>query len=297
MRAGRIVVAVQVAALVLGAVALPAAAGPAPPPDGCTQTDALGNCVRSLPIPIRETPDETGDNDARPAGTAPSGHPAACPWVTVSETEALRSMHPEAPPDAIWQVANCGDLISGVGVRWLPPGSAAPAPPSVSAVASLLYATVKAQMAAPDVSSSPAAGVASVVDVPVFVEVTNWQPEIVDDQCVLGVCVTMTATPSLSFDPGDGSEPVPCEPPGSRYVEGGGSLAEQAEGACAHAYRMRTGVEGRPAEWLGEVQVTWAVSWTSNQPPGSGSFDPLVFTTALPRVVDEVGAVVTDGET
>jgi hypothetical protein len=105
----------------------------------------------------------------------------------------------------------------------------------------------------------------------------------------------MTATPTLSFDPGDGSASIACDPPGSRYVPGGAPLDDQAVGACAHTYRQRTGVEGRPREWPGSVSVTWAVNWTA--PGATGQFEPLVFTAPFGRSVDEVSAVVVDGST
>jgi len=133
------------------------------------------------------------------------------------------------------------------------------------------------------------------VNTPVFVEVTNWQPQITDNECVLGVCVTMTATPSLTFDPGDGSGSVVCDPPGSRYVPGGASLAEQAVGACAHTYLQRTGVNGRPGAWPGSVTVTWDVNWAGGG--ATGVFGPLVFTAPFDRPVEEVSAVVVDGST
>ena len=57
-------------------------------------------------------------------------------------------------------------------------------------------------MVAPELASDPPVGVSSVVNTPVFVEVTNWQPQITDSECVLGVCVTMTATPTLTLRSG-----------------------------------------------------------------------------------------------
>jgi hypothetical protein len=193
------------------------------------------------------------------------------------------------------QVYTCG-VLGSVAVRWVPTGGGAPSaptPPEPGVVATLVLARVKAEMVAPSLGSDPPPGVAAVVNTPVFVEVTNWQPEIVDRDCVLGVCVTMTATPGLVFDPGDGSEVVSCEPPGSRY-DPALPLVEQAQGACAHVYRLRTGAEGRPSEWPGLVTVTWNVSWTSNV-GASGTYGPLSFSTGLPRAVEEVSTVVVEG--
>jgi hypothetical protein len=213
-----------------------------------------------------------------------------------SSTE-LGTAFQNAYPGAVMQVYTCG-VLGSVAVRWVPVGSGGaplppPTPPEPGVVATLVFARVKAGMVAPTLGSDPPLGVAAVVNTPVFVEVTNWQPEIVDRDCVLGVCVSMTASPSLVFDPGDGSEAVSCVPPGSRY-DPALPLVEQAQGACAHVYRLRTGAEGRPSEWLGLVTVTWNVSWTSNVGV-SGTYGPLSFSTGLPRAVEEVSTVVVEG--
>lgn len=239
------------------------------------------------------TPEPVRDEQQGPARSD-----EACPWATVPETSELRAMFPDAPPDAIFQTRVCVDAPMGadpVGWRWLPPDGSAPGSPVPGALAATIYVSVQAAMQAPALASDPPVGVAAIVNAPVFVEVTNWQPEIVQSECASGVCVTMTATPTLTFDPGDGSAPITCEPPGSRYVPGGPPIAEQAEGACAHTYRRRTGVDDRPAEWPGAVSVTWDVSWTSTvggSPGPSGSYAPVTLSTALPRAVEEVAAVV-----
>ncbi len=293
------------AAVLVGVTGAPAAlATPAAAQSECVRRDDRGECVVSLPVPVPGAPAAPGDPGApsRPGGR-PSGPVSPCGWVTVPEPpDSSKAAYPDAPPDAVWQVYSCGALQgenSGMGFRWVAPGGepAAPTPPSPDVVATLVYATVEARMAAPVLASDPPPGVAAVVNTPVFVEVTNWQDEIVaGPTCVLGVCVTMTATPTLALDPGDGSPVIACAPPGTRFVPGGAPMAEQAAatGACAHTYRMRTGTQDRPAAWPGSVTVTWQVSWTSNVGV-RGSFVPLALSTPLPRAVDEVSAVVVDG--
>ena len=306
MTAHRTLKAVAVAVLLLTTPVIAAAFDPATaaPALGCEKRDSKGECVTEIPIVVPGTPEQPpGDTGPRgrnpvPAG-GPTGHPL-CSWVNTPATSTLREMFPDAPPDAVFQVMDCGayDIRAGVNLRWVPPGTpVAPAPPSPGAVAQLLLARVKVQMVAPELASDPPVGVSAVVNTPVFVEVTNWQPQVEDSECVLGVCVAMTATPTLSFDPGDGSGSMVCDPPGSRYVPGGAPLAEQAVGACAHTYLRRTGVEGRPGEWPGSVSVTWDVSWTLVGGGASGSYDPLVFTTPFARAVEEVSAVVVEGST
>ena len=284
----------------LGARLDPAAAAP----QDCSQTNLKGRCDTELPVPVPGSPGASGGpsgvpagNGTRPAG-GPASQPAPCRWDTVAPPPGVREEFPDAPPDATWQIYVCDGVPVGsfASLRWVPAGGGAPSeptPPAPEVVATLVLARVKAEMEAPTLATDPPAGVAAVVNAPVFVEVTNWQPEIVVTDCVLGVCVTMTATPALAFDPGDGSGAIGCVPPGSRY-DPALPLADQAEGGCAHVYRQRTGAEGRPGAWPGQVTVTWSVSWTSNV-GASGSYDPLSFSTSLARAVDEVSTVVVDG--
>ena len=289
-------IAVSVASTNTGAVAAPA---------DCSKTNAKGRCDTEVPIVIPGRPSESTATPGQPVRgggpPGPAGH-RLCSWVTIPATSTLRQMFPEAPQDAVFQVMDCGagslDIRAGINVRAVPPGTPAePAPPSPGAVAQLVLARVEVQMVAPELASDPPVGVSAVVNTPVFVEVTNWQPQVEDSECVLGVCVAMTATPTLSFDPGDGSGSMVCDPPGSRYVPGGAPLADQAVGACAHTYLQRTGVEGRPGEWPGSVSVTWDVNWTLVGGGASGSYDPLVFMTPFARAVEEVSAVVVEGST
>lgn len=303
--------------LLLAAVAcvvtMPAPATSQEPPqvDGCSATAVRGNCTKKQPVPapggqasdVEQGEGAGGSPKVVPASGRRTEPPPGCTWVAIPETPAARAMFPDAPSAAIFQQLHCPHLPSNSAVQnamagalqWSVPGEVGPSAPG--ALAATVYARVEAQMEAPMLASDPAPGVSSIVDTPVFVEVTNWQDEIVDSECVLGLCVTLTATPRLTFDPGDGSPAIACAPPGSRYDPEGPSLAEQAEGACAHVYRLRTGIDGRPAAWPGAVTVTWNVSWTANDPllPG-GSFDPLTFSTGLPRQVEEVSTVVVDAD-
>lgn len=276
-------------------VAVPVTAAPG----DCAKTDARGHCDLDVPVPIPGTPPGHAGPVGEPvSGGGPAAAPPPCHWANVEATNSLHQQFPEAPPDAVFQVMDCGffDIRAGINFRWVPPETpAAPVPPPPGVVAQLLFARVKIEMDAPVLASDPPVGVSSVVNTPVFVEVTNWRPQITDSECVLGVCVTMTATPTLTFDPGDGSGPLVCDPPGSRYVPGGASLADQAVGACAHTYLQRTGVAGRPAAWPGSVTVTWDVNWAGGGT--TGVFGPLVFTAPFARAVEEVSAVVVDGST
>lgn len=298
-------------ALAVAAAALVPVAVPAGAQEGtCTQRNSLGQCIVWAPVEVPGRPGggsgtPSGGNGGGGGGSAPTGPPPVCVWRTVPPPVATsRPFYPGAPDGAIWQVLDCGSISehAGRGYRWLPPGTPEgpqPGPPGPEIIAQMLLAAAEARMEAPTLASDPPVGVSAVVDVPAFVAVTNWQDEIVEGECVLGTCVSLTATPTLVFDPGDGSEPVTCPPGGSRYAPGGPPLDDQAEGACAHAYPRRTGIDDRPDAWPGEVSVRWDISWTSTVDGGpgpSGTFDPLVFSTGLPRSVEEVGTVVVEGE-
>lgn len=151
-------------------------------------------------------------------------------------------------------------------------------------------------MHAPEVVADPPVGVASIITLPVFVQVSNWQGPIERERCIGSVCVTLTATPTLTFDPGEpGSSPIVCDAPGTRFDPDGADPEVQAAapGACAHAYQSRTGAEDRPDAWPGEVTVTWEVAWSAAG--ADGEFGPYPLTTAVPRAVDEVQTVVRDG--
>jgi hypothetical protein len=133
------------------------------------------------------------------------------------------------------------------------------------------------------------------VGYPSFVSVTNWTGVVTDRECdPTGLlCVTVTATPSLRFSPGEPDAPVvECAGPGTRFDPAGDPFEQVASGeACAHPYRLRTGVSGRPAEWPGEVTVVWALAWSSTS-GASGSLEPVEKSAAVPRTVNEVQTVV-----
>lgn len=304
------VVVVTLFAVAAGSVQLPSRAGGQA--EACEEHNDWGKCAVEIPVPVgmSEPVSDTGDGPD-PVGSAGPIIRPPCPWVTATGAnaqEGLRELFPEAPPDAVFQVQDCADANPDTpggtrfsfGARWLPAAAAPePAPPSPIAVALILYARVQAQMEAPVLATNPPAGAAAVVDLPVFVAVENWQGPITDGECVLGVCADLTAVPSLEFDPGEPqASMVTCDPPGSQFDLARGTAVAQASepGACAYAYRERTGVAGRPGEWPGVVTVRWVVSWTSNvgDPPASGTFADLTLSTASPRVVDEVQTVVAD---
>ena len=257
----------------------------------CIDYSPLGYCVEwdvSAPgSPVQP---------ARSGGDEPT-----CYWVTLDHDIAAGDgaifvdYGLERPPDGVqvvWQAWRCSDGTITDAYRWF-----IPADPG--AIASSVRGRIADILPEPAVASSPPLGIAAIVDVPVFVEVTNWTGTVTDGACAGGVCVTVTATPSLTFHPGEPSIPaIACSGTGTRYDPAGATPQVQASasGACAHAYRLRTGTSDRPAAWEGSVVVTWTIAWSAST-GASGSLPAVTRAAALPRDVQEVQAVVTGGRT
>lgn len=286
----RIAVGLLVVVAVLG-VAGQAAASESP--GQCVNYSPLGYCV-DWDVPTPGGPPSGG------GGGGGSGDEVVCYWITIPDPSAhdpsvffdFGLAPPPSGAAVVWQALECSDGLPAVQLRWvipLTPGD----------IAGNIRGEIVGLLPQPTINSSPPFGTASIVDVPVFVEVTNWTGNVVDSACAGGMCVTVTATPSLTFSPGEpGAGTVSCAGSGTRYDPDGPSMEEQAsaDGACTHAYRLRSGVEGRPGAWAGSVSVTWTISWTSST-GASGTLPAVTRTTQVPRAVREVQAVVVRGET
>jgi hypothetical protein len=221
-----------------------------------------------------------------------------CGYVVAPWQDQLEYYEPDAPDNAtlLYFVCPRDGVFYTEDTQWSV-GAVLPQPPSPEEVAADWWTSVQADLVAPELTSSPAPGDPAIVRVPTFVEVDNWQGEITDEACQVGVCVELVATPTLTFDPGEPeAEVIECDPPGTRFDRDGAPAEDQAaaDGACAHAYQFRTGFGSRPDEWPGVVSVEWETSW---QGAGeSGTFDPIVLSSDLPRQVDEVRGLVTEME-
>jgi hypothetical protein len=156
----------------------------------------------------------------------------------------------------------------------------------------------------PEVETSTGVDVPSVVAAPTFFSVSNWLPQQVDPYEATGAggavwSITVTATPSLSLDPGEPGAPIiQCEDGGTRYDPNGPSPEEQAArpGACAYEYTRRTGVAGRPDAWTARLIVSWTIEWDANFPiPPDIAAELSTFETliaSVERPVEEVTTVV-----
>jgi len=244
-----------------------------------------------------------GDGQPGPAPTPDPGpgageEPRGCgeEWRTVDPPDEDVPMwigdglqgDPPTDTPVVWQVTFCATRFGLTAMyRWLPVIT-----PEI--VANDLWVEVSGTLPLPTVASDPAPGVNSIVDIPVFVEVTNWTGTVTPSRCEAGFCVTVTVTPTLSYRPGEPEAPtIGCEGNGSRYDPDGSDIEAQASepGACAYAYQQRTGAEGRPETWPAEVSVTWNITWSSTAGNG-GTLPTVTRTTLVPRGVDEVQTVV-----
>jgi hypothetical protein len=310
--AGAVCLRLVAAAAVLAA-ATPAAAAPAAEclqyvtqPDPVTQQPTLV-CTRwSLPPGSPATPGTPGDDDEGDDGGGGFNAPGdtSCFWEAYPIPDGVV---PDRPPGVSDRAVMYWELcVNEFGItyvqspaQWFEPGEV-PAPlPSPAQVATLLRVEVAASLRDPVVATDPPAADPSIIDVPTFVAVTNWQGEQVVPGCddTGTVCVTITATPALTFAPGEpGAATVACEGGGTRFDRGGPlpDVQAEADGACAHAYARRTGARGRPDAWTASATITWDVAWRADDGSGSGTFTDISATTTFDRAVDELNTVITD---
>ncbi len=259
--------------------------------DYCAGEEVPPGASPGTPAPSR--PD--GPGPSRPGGAPPG---PVCVWVHWQDaTENWFPLIPDPPSgEAELYLEECDGVGTG-RARWVEPGEALPAAVlSPAQLAETVRVRLEGNLPTPTVASSPEPGVAALVGVPAFVAVDNWTPSITDRECDpnYGLCVEVTALPVLEWAPGEpGAPTVACSGAGTRFDPGGAAPDVQAAapGACAYAYRTRTGVGGRPAAWPGEVAVRWELTWSSTA-GGEGSLPDVTKTAAFPRAVDEVQTVV-----
>jgi hypothetical protein len=229
-------------------------------------------------------------------------HPGdICGYVVHPDQSQLNYYHPEAPAGYVLYYNICPreGLYYSEDTQ-ANEGGGPPPPPDPEVVAEGVWVRVQAELPAPALQTWPPQNMSSVLRLPSFVAVTNWPATgvIEDSGCDNGTCVALEATPSLSYDPGDGSDAIACEPGGTTFDRYGAEPEDQAAGeACAHAFTRRTGVRGRPEAWPGVVAITWNAEWWEVLAGGgigeTGDFDPVVLDAPLPRVVTELVSVIT----
>jgi hypothetical protein len=279
-------------ALAMIAGALPmlfgAQAAHADEPSECAKRDGQGFCIEW----------SVGGNQGSPgSGGGGNGAPAVCYWANhdpISEPTIYADYGLQLPPAGVaiqWQSYECSDGRVPDNVRWIF---------SVEPIDTAMGVLVRIErgLEPPKVESSPPLGTASILTLPVFVSVANWSGVISESGCGGGICVTVTATPLLTFDPGEpGSTQKTCTASGTKFNRSIPPVEQAAtKGACAYAYKMRTGAEGRPNEWPATATVSWSIAWTSTVGQ-TGVVPVVVRAVPIPRSVQEVQTVIVGGST
>jgi hypothetical protein len=209
---------------------------------------------------------------------------------------------PPPEPGARYWVFVCPNHINGIlnPVNWegggwgiTPPEQ----PPTADDVLPALWEAVQARLHDPQVSLDPDEGDDSILHVPTFVEIVN--PQVATTYTATAtntagsVTVSIEVVPTTTLNPGEpGADPVPCDADGTAFDPDGASPDAQAEaagGSCIYTYNHRNA-----AGWGGNVTITWAVRWFSNQAGQAGVLDAAPSVQGFDRVVDEVVTVVVD---
>lgn len=239
-----------------------------------------------------------GDDDPESGPVRTGARGPECTWEHNGDLTSIvndREFLLQPAPGAVILWQRCDGRFTG-DARWFIPGDPTPVLQTPDELAQLIYARLEGTLPAPVLAADPAPGEAAIVSVPTFVAVANWSGTVFDEECdPTGVlCVSVTATPALSFAPGEpGAGTVVCGGAGTRFVVGAGSPAQQAAqpGSCAYAYQLRTGTGDRPGAWPGVVTVTWELTWESTG-GASGSLPDIAMSADASRPVHEVQAVV-----
>jgi len=306
------VLAVAVVALV--ARAEPSSAAPRgcrPLPNGNWECDN-GSEGETTPPPT-EGGGGPNENGGGPGTTGPA--PGSCRWENFPDQELMKATYyPEAGPDDVVQYYVC-NLGTAENPIWAEPGGNTttrlatptegfgPAPPPMppAALADMFLINVRAELELPRLVTSPAPGMAAIVDQPTFVAVDNWQGEFTRGPAchTSGTCVSLRLEPHLTYDPGvPGVDPIACAGQGTVYEPDGPEPDVQAAAGCTYAYTARTGIPGRPDAYRAQATVRWTVTWTDvtpGSPPLSGTFPAVdLDSVVLDRQVDEVQGVVVE---
>jgi hypothetical protein len=296
------------AAVVISIAPTPAGAAPAAPAAGCNPANPQ-TCEAGAHAPhVERRVDLSG-----PVASAAASKPLMCPYPPLEEQEArwinvgpdedgnyldreMDGLVPPHPGDQYWY-AWCPYHINGwmnavnlVGGGWSGTGGPPPQPPSAATIRIELWALVKGLLHNPAISLDPAMDLRSLVKTPTFVAINNPQPSTLYEATVQGIYVWIAVVPHTSLHPGEPDAPaggVPCDEDGTAFNRHGPSVRQQVAAAngCVYAYQNK-------GTWGGNVTISWAVTWGSNQVGQNGVLAAAPNVGGFNRIVGESQAVV-----
>lgn len=121
------------------------------------------------------------------------------------------------------------------------------------------------------------------------VSATAWVPTGIDGRLAWS---TATASPTtLTFDPGDGTEPVVCDGPGARWTE---ALGDEAVSDCMVRFSHSSAVAANGRTFTATVRIDWLTAWVGSSGAG-GTLAPITTSATVDVTVGEIQAVVTNG--
>jgi hypothetical protein len=294
-------------AFVLGLMLVPLAKTPAvAQPVECERTYCVEDEV-TLPGSRPADPDTSTAEPISAGGREPKATPPRCGWTTnpgqMTNADGSPGFFPDVGPppsdDAYLEIGHCDGRLAGTA-RWVDPGAPQPADdppaptgPPAAQLAETIRVRLEGDLPQPTVTTSPPLGEPAVVNHPTFLAIDNWTGSVTDSECNGLLCVTVTATPTLTWDPGEPTaSTITCTGAGTTYDPGSSPQTQARQpGACAHTYTARTGTPDRATQWPGTATTTWSLNWTSTTGDG-GPMPPIAHSSATPRAVEEVQAVV-----
>lgn len=181
-----------------------------------------------------------------------------------------------------------GGGAPGPGPRPRPAPAPPPPPPPPSGVEVATFIAQRMQISAPQVGVAPPAR-AWFVNIAGWVWIEQGWVGVRTDYEIRGTRATVVASPvEYQFWPGDGSPPVRCQGPGTKWFDG---QANDASGRCTHTFYKNTPEQTKLPS---AVTIIYRLDWNSPSDGTSGSFGirpgPLV------RVPINVDQIVSTGE-
>jgi hypothetical protein len=230
-------------------------------------------------------------------GARPSGQGTSTDGVTCSWTQLDGMAQGFAISGGSWYDIVCSDGTWRFQV-FVPDAAGNVPAPVVEARTLAEEARSRLQLPGPKVGQSPAGR--TLVGLPTWWWVAPGSWQVLRQRTEAGpVWAEVTASPvSTSWDPGDGSAPVVCAGPGTRYDRARPESEQSTD--CSYVYRRssadqpQTGPDVNDRFFTVTVTTVWDVSWTGSGGSG-GSLPQLTRSSTFPLAVAQRQTVNTGG--